>query len=868
MKAKSTTGYLLSGLLLLVVLGCIFIVMALHHRYYNDQLRDALRENQQQRGQSILFGVEQAIEAQRTMLTTLAASDFIRPEAVDPTASQQPLDLQLPSVNTMCLLPNRIDTTGNDDCLPVSFVTLTSLRQLQQQPVSDLAVVQLGTENAYIFMAARATKLTAFPDASVLMSLEQSWLDALISPRVLEHGYAEITQGDGRTTLLGRYGDATLKQGGAVFSQPIANSHWHLQLWMPLTSQTVSWWYGMLALVAIVAMLWCWREMIYRRRLHADSAVIQMQLADLSHDKMKTFYAVKEPALVAVRDAIHRLILKRAVPVTAKADDTIAAADSAATQQVQQHNAQLSARQLGDMPATPEVEFIEEENEVEADSVLEFETATLDDVLPSDDDLADNETVAFLNEEDSAPDPLPAEALPKPAIFRKYDIRGVVGEQLTSEVMYQLGQAIGSEVLDRGLDRLVVGRDGRLSSQEFSDALKDGVLSTGCGVVDVGLVPTPVLYFIAEHSKTLSGAMITGSHNPAGYNGVKVVVDGKPLLGNGVMTLYERLRDNRIRRGFGLEYMEEAIEPYIQRVCADIKLKRSLRVVVDCGNGVAGAVAPDLFNALGCEVIPLYCEVDGQFPNHHPNPGQPENLQDLIRVVRENQADLGIAFDGDGDRLGVVDGKGRIIWPDRLLLLMAQQVLAEHPGAIVTYDVKSSDLLANAIKAAGGEPLMTPTGHSVIRNTMQEKGAILGGELSGHIFFRDRWYGFDDALYSAARLLELLTSDPQHRTAAELFDSIPSRMDTPEIFINMSEGESQRFIQQLQQQAEFEDANVNTLDGLRVEFAQGWGLVRASNTMPGLTLRFEAISEQELVNIKQAFKVQMRRVKPTLIMNF
>ncbi len=394
------------------------------------------------------------------------------------------------------------------------------------------------------------------------------------------------------------------------------------------------------------------------------------------------------------------------------------------------------------------------------------------------------------------------------------------------------------------------------------------VTGTGCDLIDVGQVPTPMVYFACEHLETHTGAMITGSHNPTDYNGLKIVIAGKTLLGDGVSRLYERIKDKRLKQGRGQLSQENIKQAYIDRIAGEIKLSRPMRIVIDCGNGVAGNVAADLFDALGCQVTELFCEVDGRFPHHHPDPGQPENLQDLIKTVKEQEAELGLAYDGDGDRLGVVDGDGNIIWPDRLLLLMAQYMLVEQPGVTILFDVKSTSMLEEVISRAGGNPIMTPSGHSVIKSLMSEHNAMLAGEMTGHFFFRDRWYGFDDALYSAARLLELLAADPLERTPTEVFAALPSRVSTPEIIVEMAEGESHRFIEQLQANVELVGGKLSTVDGIRVDYPQGWGLVRASNTVPGLTLRFEATSKEELEHIKQAFIQQMLQIKPTLSLLF
>lgn len=453
------------------------------------------------------------------------------------------------------------------------------------------------------------------------------------------------------------------------------------------------------------------------------------------------------------------------------------------------------------------------------------------------------------------------------SIFRAYDIRGVVDETLTEELVVRIGQAIGSEVRKVGKNQVAIGRDGRLHSLRLSEALAKGLQSSGCDVVDVGQVPTPVLYFATHHiENTTSGVMITGSHNPPEYNGLKIVVDGVTLSNDGILQLYERIQENNFETGQGSLKKQMMLPDYIGTISADVKVGRMMKVVVDCGNGVAGEAAPMLLSTLGCEVVPLYCDIDGTFPNHHPDPSKPENLKELIDKVREEEAELGLAFDGDGDRLGVVDASGNIIWPDRQMMLYAADVLSRQAGADIIFDVKCSKNLAKEISRHGGKPVMAKTGHSLIKAKMKETNAELAGEMSGHIFFKERWFGFDDALYTAARLVEILSAE--FRSTTEIFAELPDSISTPELNVTMEEGENFTFIEEMQAVADFDDAKVIDIDGMRVEFIDGWGLVRASNTTPSLVLRFEADSEEALERIKGNFKDVMLKVKPDIVLPF
>ncbi|MBS0211759.1 MAG: phosphomannomutase/phosphoglucomutase [Proteobacteria bacterium] len=472
------------------------------------------------------------------------------------------------------------------------------------------------------------------------------------------------------------------------------------------------------------------------------------------------------------------------------------------------------------------------------------------------------------------PKPVVKEA-PKPAavaisreIFRAYDIRGQVGKDLDAGVARLLGQAIGSVMQEQGLREIVIGRDGRTSGPELANALIDGLRLAGRDVIDIGQAATPLCYFGAFHLRTGSCVAVTGSHNPPDYNGFKIVVGGETLADDAIQDLYARIAENRLYKANaqgGIQQRAIAAD-YTQRIADDIQLERKLKVVVDAGNGVAGLIAPEVLQAIGAEVLPIFCEVDGSFPNHHPDPSEPKNLADAIQMVQRLEADIGLAFDGDGDRLGVVTRAGEIIFPDRLLMLFAQDVLSRNPGACIVYDVKCTGHLAGNILAHGGSPLMWKTGHSLIKAKMKETGAELAGEMSGHFFFKDRWYGFDDGIYAAARLLEILAARPE--TADEVFAELPKGYATPEIKIPVEDGTPHAFVDGFREKAIFGDARVVTIDGVRADWPDGWGLVRASNTTPVLVLRFDADTAEALERIKAVFREQLLACKPGLKLPF
>jgi phosphomannomutase / phosphoglucomutase len=445
-------------------------------------------------------------------------------------------------------------------------------------------------------------------------------------------------------------------------------------------------------------------------------------------------------------------------------------------------------------------------------------------------------------------------------IFRTYDIRGIVGRSLTPSIVREIGRALGSLGRERGAPTFALGRDGRLSGPELAAALTEGLLSAGADVIDIGMAPTPVAYFAAHHLDCGSCVAITGSHNPPDYNGLKMVIAGGTLWGEDVQELRRRIETGKLSKGNGKRSTANVLDAYVERIASDARLARPFRIAVDCGNGVAGMLAPRLYRRLGCEVEELYCEVDGRFPNHHPDPSQPKNLRELIEKLKTGTSELGLAFDGDGDRLGLVAKDGEIIYPDRQLMLLAKDVLSRNPGAEIIYDVKSTRLLAPWIERHGGKPTIWKTGHSLIKAKLKETGALLAGEMSGHTFFKERWYGFDDALYGGARLLEVLSKEEDANRALK---SLPNAPSTPELHWALEEGEPHALVAKLQASKPFPGAErVLTIDGVRVEYADGFGLARASNTTPVIVIRFEADNLAALERIKRDFRAALQPLKP------
>ena len=450
-------------------------------------------------------------------------------------------------------------------------------------------------------------------------------------------------------------------------------------------------------------------------------------------------------------------------------------------------------------------------------------------------------------------------------IFKAYDIRGIYGKELTLDAIALIAKSI-SNLYPNDNDTIVIGRDGRNSSSEISKALIDSFLKNGKNVIDIGEVPTPLLYFAVNHLSLNSGIIITGSHNPKEYNGLKMIMDGHTLSGGEITRIYDDIIDGTFSN---LNFLNTSYknlnisDEYIKQVHRNISIKKKLKIAVDAGNGVAGPIAVEIYRKLGLELIELYCSVDGDFPNHHPNPSDPKNLIDLINEVKKSKCDLGIAFDGDGDRCLILDNKGNIVWPDRQMMIFSKDILSQNQNAKVIYDVKSSRFLANVIKDSGGEPIMCRTGHSYIKKMMRETNAILAGEMSGHIFFNDKWYGFDDGIYCGARMIEIVSN--QNIESSEIFADLPNSFSTPEINIPVDkDGIQHDFMEKFKSSAIFEEAEISTIDGLRVDYDDGWGLLRASNTTSCLVMRFEAESKGRLLEIKNSFISQIRKIDSRL----
>ncbi|WP_414704236.1 phosphomannomutase/phosphoglucomutase [Pseudomonas sp. UBA1879] len=788
---------------------------------------------------------------QMTAGTQAAATDGALAEALQ---SNDPLQIQnaqnrllyRDSVIGARLSPLGFNSVDNQGPLPISFATLDMLAKASKGETPAPEARKVGDS----WMIYSVAPLRASADAPITGTLLLAFkLQRLTN--ALPEAPAEV----GQTVLSQQFGDAAAQSfltrgqsdGGRGMDFPTGYPNWKLTFTPgpALNTSPPSLMLLLAALVAIGSVLLglYLNESALKRRVAADARQLEQLLQELSGGKAVKAFGLSMPALNGLAQSLARFSLRNqpAPPVTAA-------------------NPGSPVPTSGSMTSKAVFE------------TLESDEAELTDPLFQDTDILD---LDMLDESEAFQKPEQAHAMSSTvsiapdfpdSIFRAYDIRGIVGETLSAETAYWIGRAVGAQSLAQGEANVSVGRDGRLSGPELVAHLIKGLYDSGCHVSDVGLVPTPALYYAANVLEGRTGVMLTGSHNPKDYNGFKIVIAGDTLANEQILALHDRIKRNQLPPGKGSVNKVDILGLYAGQITSDVVLARRLKVVIDCGNGAAGVIAPELIAALNCEVIPLFCDVDGNFPNHHPDPGKLENLQDLIAKVKETGADLGLAFDGDGDRVGVVTNAGSVIYPDRLLMLFARDVVKRNPGADVIFDVKCTRRLIPLIQEYGGRPVMWKTGHSLIKKKMKESGALLAGEMSGHIFFKERWFGFDDGIYSAARLLEILSQEKL--SAEELFQTFPNDLSTPEINVKVTEASKFSIMQALEQDAQWGNANLTSIDGVRVDYPKGWGLVRASNTTPVLVLRFEAETEDELQRIKDVFRTQLHNVAPDLELPF
>ena len=833
---KVRTQLLIAGVVLLGALALfIFQFMSLY-------ISRAIEQDIQKTTDQVASRVATLVDIYRSSMGLLAkdpaiADLFMTYDTPRLRDREESLGYLFPNAINIRLLPPGISETNDEVSPPLGYAAIAQMREAESSEAASSAEVHLyDTPQQHINIVQRVMDPAGSGVVGhIMLSLSGDTLTQLLGGVQDIGGYIELQQvgTKGAPIRVSSLGDPEYRGGKPDTVREVAGSRWQIAYWSAQSSLV---YLGKLGTWVTVAFLLAAGLLVFLlvflfRKLSVALQQDQVSLVTIMKDFRSHQVSKQYPAGLREMEETILFMTKLA-----------------------------SVRQFKeDFPVTGREQDVGHESkqapEIEADMLGGVDSLRADQLIVEE----QSDTL------DIAPDASGPVALDA-SIFRAYDIRGVVDHSLTVDTVKQIGRAIGSEALQRGRQTVVVGRDGRLSGPALSKALIAGLTETGCNVKDIGVAPTPVLYFAAHYLDTQTGVMVTGSHNPPEYNGLKIMIDGETLSGESIQQLRERVETENFIAGEGRVETINVVPDYIERIRGDVTIQRQLKVVVDCGNGVAGAVIPWLLRELGCTVIELFCEVDGNFPNHHPDPSKPENLKDLIAAVQEHTADIGLAFDGDGDRLGVVSVEGNIIWPDRLLMLLAGDVLERNPGGLIIYDVKCSRLLDDIIKQHGGKPLMWKTGHSFIKAKIQETGALLAGEMSGHIFFKERWFGFDDALYAAARLLEVLAKD--ERPVSTVFAELPDSVNTPELNITMQEGEPQKYIERLLASAHFDEAHITTIDGLRADFDDGWGLVRASNTTPVLVLRFEADSDAALSRIMDEFRRVMLQVEPGLQLPF
>ena len=685
-------------------------------------------------------------------------------------------------------------------------------------------------------------------------SLKQSF-NTLTDSRL----YLELHQTD---YALFSQGNSELKTSGNSKSFNVKNTAWTINYWYSdrLDFSLASLVLSIILIPSFISGLTCY---VGLKKLEAllteDQRSVLKATKDLMMGKAKGNYPIK---LKEMNNFISTIIQFKRVLENEDKDNT----DT--LNQEDEFDGFFDESSYGDFPSSEhtgfEIEGIDSAEIGSAISLSEFTNSSHDTQPKSDNSFKLSEALPSADN----PSHLVKTASSTDVIFRAYDIRGIVDQELTQDIVYDIGRAIGSEAADKGISAIVVAKDGRISSPTLSKVLANGILSTGTDILDIGTVPTPVLYFVAHHHEGHTGVMLTGSHNPANYNGLKIVMAGETLADDKIQNLKQRINDNNLQSNAPGTLTENSMftNEYIGIIADDIRIARPMKVVVDAGNGVAGELAPILLKTLGCEVIELFCDIDGTFPNHHPDPSKPENLTDLISTVGHYQADIGIAFDGDADRLGIVDSNGKIIWPDRQMMLFSKNILARKPGAEIIYDVKCSRHLAEQIKKYGGRPTIWKTGHSYMKAKVKQTSAAFAGEMSGHLFFNDRWPGFDDGLYAAARLIEILSEDS--RSSGEVFTDFPDSFNTPELSIDVAEGENVTIMNHLLMNPSFPSGQITDIDGLRVDFTDGFGLVRSSNTTPSLVVRFEGDTKEALNRIQEQFRKLLLEINPQLTLPF
>lgn len=797
--------------------------------------RSNFEDNQQKLTTAFVETLANNLSSEVELLNKVVEQIATHSEVINAIESNDALRLKNTEKNFKTLLPQALNLriflpeidTINEPTKPHSgYVDLALIEKTFKE--KQLPVVQGQGENRYFAMTA-AVKKDNQVIGVVLASLPIDFIERLFSKKITVNNFITLKQGE---VVLAKMGTELIKTS-QVQSLTLPKTRWQLEYWF--TAVPVVNLVGLIAIIISASLFFCIASFFCYFKLNSalkkDQNMILEAVKDLMNDKEIGRYGLKLTEMEIVLSALVKFkqILENKDYIASQKKEKIIIKNSNKIKSDSQTETKLKPKQP--LKLIPK-KTLPKNNSKET--------------------LTPSKSIAVVLEKEK-------EKIEE-TIFNTYDIHGIVGKGLSKTKVYEIGLAIGTEVKRNRRKIVVVAKDGRLSSDDLADGLIKGLTSTGCNVLNLGCVPTPLLYFITHHVGGRSGVMVTAGNHPPEYNGLKMVINGEILANERIQAIQQRIEDE--------DYITEALgtvetnngykEEYIGTICDGIQLKRSLKVVVDCGNGVAGNIAPELLKELGCQVISLHCNIDGGFPNHYPDPCKPENFKDLIKAVQKNKADLGLAFDCDGNRLGVVDNHKNIIWPDRQMMLFSKQILANKPGAEIIYDVKCSSHLSEYIKKQGGRPLMWKAGHSFLKEKMLEKGAVLAGGLSGNIAFNDRWFGFDDALYSAARLLEVLAAD--ERPCYEVFAELPNGINTPEILITMPVGEKFQFMEAFAKRVKFPNANIIDIDGLRIEFEEGWALIRASNSSSSIMLRFEATNKKELLKIQKRIKHLMGEI--------
>lgn len=834
-KGKSLASFFMAPL----AIGLVMLVVVSASLYYlgiQDPLEKQAKQLLGSRTAERSALIEERVEQIQNSLD-LASQSIFGEEKKDVV---EKLKKQVPQLDKVVLFENsRVQPDKNSNPV-ITHVTIDLLRKVEQDKATSPELILTSGEPSYIAFVEKLPD-----DRLVLATLSLMQVQHLLG-KADEQSYLELRQSFGNSLHVIASAGSGAKQGEPLIESAQFGANWSLALWQETGAFSAD--AGTLPLLLFIAAVLAFMivglmPLFSMKRLFKSDAhhfIRGVKEQTVSSSRFKLIYFNELAASYSrVQGGSATVSGGEVEGGEVEGDDADGELDM--DEPIRAERQPKSIRRASPMinpdKAVPETQGSDAKNEADKKSNKKFE-------------VNENEVSQTIN----------------PDIFREYDIRGIARKELSAEMVYVIGKAIGSEAYSRGEQSVVVGRDGRLSSPKLHEALTSGLLASGRDVIDIGMVPTPLVYFGTHTLGSRSGVMLTGSHNPPEHNGLKIVLAGETLYGKSIQELLKRIQMQEFFNGQGKLTESTVEQSYLEKLVSDITINKPLKVAVDCGNGVTGELAPKLLQALGCEVIGLYTDIDGSFPNHHPDPNSAANLEDLIEMVTSEKADIGIAFDGDGDRLGVIDNRGKVIWTDRLMMLFAQDVLSRNPGAEIIYDVKCTRFLKDVITDAGGQPTMWKTGHSLMKAKMKETEAPLGGEGSGHLYFNERWFGFDDALYAAARLLELLGRSD--KTLAQMFEDLPEGLSSEEINVQVPDKVKFKLIKALVSKGQFGDGEVTTIDGLRVDYKHRWFLARASNTTPSIVVKFEADNEVSLEAVKDVLRKQLVKIAPKIKLNF